>query len=59
MRKHVVVANCRLPLRNVGPPLLGLPLALEPQGAGVAAVSPTRTPSHWAARRLPCWRPKG
>ena len=40
MRKHVVVATRQLPPRNVGPPLLGMPSALEPQGAGVAAVCP-------------------
>ena len=41
MRKHVVVATRRLPLRTVGPPLPGMPWALEPQGAGMAAVCPT------------------
>ena len=40
MRKHVVVATGRLPPRNVGPPLPGMPSALEPQGAGMAAVCP-------------------
>ena len=42
MCKHVVVATRRLPPRNVGPPLPGMPSALEPQGAGMAAVCPTR-----------------
>ena len=38
MRQHVVVANRQLPPRNVGPPLLGMPSALEPHGAGMAAI---------------------
>ena len=38
MRNHVVVATYRLPLRHVGPPLLGLPSDVEPQGARLAAV---------------------
>ena len=41
MRKHVVVATRRLPPRNVGPPLPGMPSALEPRGAGMEAVCPT------------------
>ena len=41
MHKHVVVATLRLPPRNVGLPLPGMPSALEPQGAGMAAVCPT------------------
>ena len=40
IRKHVVVATCQLPPRNVGPPLPGMLPALEPPGAGVAAVCP-------------------
>ena len=38
MRKHVVVATCQLPPRNVGLPLLGMPSAPRPEGAGRAAV---------------------
>ena len=45
MRKHVVVATRRLPPRNVGPPLpgmpWGMPWALGAQGAGMVAVCPT------------------
>ena len=41
MRKHVVVTTRRLPQRNVGPPLPGMPLALEPKARGWMAVCPT------------------
>ena len=52
MREHVVVATRRLLLHNVGPPLLGLSLALEPEGAGMAAVCPTRYADDTEASRL-------
>ena len=41
MCKHVVVATRCLPPRNVGLALMGMPSALEPQVAGMAAVCPT------------------
>ena len=46
MRKHVVGATRRLPPRNVGPPLPGMPSAFEPQGAGMAAVCLTGYADH-------------
>ena len=41
MGKHVVVATRRLPPRNFGPSLKGMPSAPELQGAGLAAVCNT------------------
>ena len=40
LRKHVAVATRRLLPRIVEPSLPGLPLPLEPQGAGMVAVCP-------------------
>ena len=62
MRKHVVVATRGLPPCNIGPPLPGMPSALEPlrgwQPCAPRGMRTTHTPSPWPWRRPRWWRPQ-